>query len=151
MKLQAWAFFNFTKYRTSLPMFSNEVYKIFQYSYSTDHLRTAPCFFLNSFIPLCNFSETITEASISLSFISCHWSFSIPPENIKKTSGFLMMTWGTERAQWHKMSENHFLRHCKKKWKKQTLSPVFLQLHWMRCMLLKKKNCDSFESICLYL
>ena len=34
--------------------------------------------------------------------ISCHWSLSSPPENIKNR-GFMMLSGGIERDQWHKM------------------------------------------------
>ena len=34
---------------------------------------------------------------------SCHWSLSIPPENITKTSGFLILSRVMERDQWHEI------------------------------------------------
>ena len=35
---------------------------------------------------------------------SCHWSLSIPPENL----WFLMFSGGIERYQWYKMSQSKF-------------------------------------------
>ena len=51
-----------------------------------------------------------TLISVLLSFliaeiltISCYWSLSIPPENIRKPDVFLMFSGVVERDHWYKM------------------------------------------------
>ena len=49
--------------------------------------------------------------------ISCDWSLSVHPENIRKPFIFFRFSGGIERDDWHKMDQSAvFNLHCAKKW-----------------------------------